>query len=373
MEKRTIVYLNSGFFDTDITVIKELTKSFQVHWFVLLSPNEPYNADFFSRFVENSSIILHLYPIKSRRRSLHFAKLIYRCLKQIKKLHPALVYTCHQDLYFPLFYKIFLRNIPLVMGIHDVLAHSSANEPLMLKVAKRLNLYIANKYVLFSKNQYSLFKSLYPTKQSCFVGMSIKDFGMPTIPKSNNNGIKKLLFFGTLQPYKGCDLLIEAFEKLLDSGVNNLRLSFYGRFGFDSYKKKCLSKIKHPDFYNFHFEFVANEDVPNIFASHDWAVFPYRDATQSGPLMINLRYGLPIIAPSHTCFTDIYDENTAILYSDSNSIKSLSEALIKVAALKDNIYSDMCKLCSKTASLFSEEVVAGRYIKTFNMTINENS
>ena len=32
MEKRTIVYLNSGFFDTDITVIKELTKSFQVHW-----------------------------------------------------------------------------------------------------------------------------------------------------------------------------------------------------------------------------------------------------------------------------------------------------------------------------------------------------
>ena len=32
MEKRTIVYLNSGFYDTDITVIKELTKSFQVHW-----------------------------------------------------------------------------------------------------------------------------------------------------------------------------------------------------------------------------------------------------------------------------------------------------------------------------------------------------
>ena len=29
MEKRTIVYLNSGFFDTDITVIKELTKSFR--------------------------------------------------------------------------------------------------------------------------------------------------------------------------------------------------------------------------------------------------------------------------------------------------------------------------------------------------------
>lgn len=84
------------------------------------------------------------------------------------------------------------------MGIHDVLAHSSANEPLMLKVAKRFNLYIANKYVLFSKNQYSLFKSLYPAKQCCFVGMSIKDFGMPTIPKSNNNGIKKLLF---LEPY----------------------------------------------------------------------------------------------------------------------------------------------------------------------------
>lgn len=89
--------------------------------------------------------------------------------------------------------------------------------------------------------------------------------------------------------------------------------------------------------------------------------------------MINLRYGLPIIAPSHTCFTDIYGENTAIFYSDSNSTKSLSEALIKVAALKENLYSDMCKLCSKTASLFSEEVIADRYIKTFNKVINENS
>ena len=51
MKRETIVYLNLGFFDTDVTVVKELAKVYDLHWFVLQSPTEPYDVDFFKEFV----------------------------------------------------------------------------------------------------------------------------------------------------------------------------------------------------------------------------------------------------------------------------------------------------------------------------------
>lgn len=62
MKRETIVYLNLGFFDTDVTVVKELAKVYDLHWFVLRSPTEPYDVDFFREFVKGSEITLHLYP-----------------------------------------------------------------------------------------------------------------------------------------------------------------------------------------------------------------------------------------------------------------------------------------------------------------------
>ncbi len=373
MEKHKIVYFNSGFFDTDVTVIRELQKNYQVHWFVVLGPNEPYKADFFYHFVDGTGIKLALYETISRRRSIDYGKLIIKCLREISLISPQLIYTCHQDLYFPIGYYMYTRKIPLVLGIHDFDFHSSYKVPIMLKLARKISIKMATCCIFFSKNQLCSFKKSYPYKDSDYVGMSMKNFGKPSV--KNAHGLKpiKLLFFGTLQPYKGCDLLIQAFEEIIDEGIKNLRLSFYGKAGSAEYLRYCKSLIKHPDFYNLHFSFVDNSDIPNIYGGHDFSVFPYRDATQSGPLMINMYYGLPIIAPSHSCFTDIYKHDiNAILYDDCYSVESLKESLRRASKFDDNTYQCLLEQTKLLMKAYSEEAIANNYIRVFDETISKN-
>ena len=373
MKQKTIVYFNSGFFDTDITVVKELEKEYTVHWYVILSPTEPYKKDFFFDFIKGSNIQLHLTEFNCRKRSLKFCSIIHKCLKEIKQIRPSLIYTCHKDLFFPIFYRLFLSNIPLIIGIHDVKPHSSYRIPLPLKWAISLNIKLATEIVLFSRNQYHLFLHLYPKIKANYVGMSMKDFGSPTISCSPLKDKIKILFFGTLQKYKGSDLLIEAFEQLIDEGINNLELSFYGKPSDDDYGNECLKKIRHTQFYNLHLKFIENEDIPNIFNSHHFAIFPYRDATQSGPLMINARYGLPVIAPHTACFSDVYNNTNAIFYKDSNNIQELKEALKKVSQLTIEDYTKLKNSCNILKEKYSEASIANNYIKVFNRIIDEHN
>lgn len=158
MKRETIVYLNLGFFDTDVTVVKELAKVYDLHWFVLRSPTEPYDVDFFREFVKGSEITLHLYPFNFRRRSLKMLCLFADCFKEIRKIHPSLIYSCCQDLYFQGLYLLTCVRIPLVMGIHDVKNHSSVKPPLFLIISQWIALMTARCYVLFSNNHKDIYK-----------------------------------------------------------------------------------------------------------------------------------------------------------------------------------------------------------------------
>lgn len=366
MKRETIVYLNLGFFDTDVTVVKELAKVYDLHWFVLRSPTEPYDVDFFKEFVKGTEITLHLYPFNFRRRSLKMLCLFADCFKEIRKIHPSLIYSCCQDLYFQGLYLLTCVRIPLVMGIHDVKNHSSVKPPLFLVISQWIALMTARCYVLFSKNQHELFKQLYPNKRSELVGMSYKDFGRPSVQPCNT--IKeeiKILFFGTLQPYKGYDLLIDAFERLIEEGMTNLRLSLYGRCGNQEIERICREKIKHPGFYEMHLEFVDNREIPDIFASHHFVVFPYRDATNSGPLMIAVNYGVPVIAPDHSCFKDVCTDGVNSLLYDNKEKEALYEKLKYLSQISYDEYMIMRTNCDILKSTFSEAVIAQNYINLF--------
>jgi glycosyltransferase involved in cell wall biosynthesis len=197
--------------------------------------------------------------------------------------------------------------------------------------------------------------------------MSSKNFGEAPQQPHFQNDIRKLLFFGSMQSYKGIDLLIRAFEELIEEGVTNLRLSIFGKFATQTYQEECQAMIKHPEFYNLSYQFVDNKDIPSLFASHDFTMFPYRDATQSGPLMINVNYGLPIVAPNHTCFADTYvNGETAFLYNDSLDYRSLKEALRRTSTISKAEYEAMLKQCEVLKDTYSEENIAKNYIRVFN-------
>ena len=104
-------------------------------------------------------------------------------------------------------------------------------------------------------------------------------------------------------------MLINAFEKILNMGINNIRLSFLGECTPKN-KLYLKSLIKSYDKYSLRLHFINNDEIPQIYNEHDLAIFPYREATQSGPLMIAINYCQLIIRVSQIS----WDMQTVLFY-----------------------------------------------------------
>ena len=98
------------------------------------------------------------------------------------------------------------------------------------------------------------------------------------------------LFFGLIRPYKGVDLLLEAFR-----GIKGAELWIVGRpFGMDMAEleeaaRHCESTVRFVP------RFVADDEIPALFRRADLVVLPHRDAEQSGVLYTALPFGKAIL------------------------------------------------------------------------------
>ncbi|MDZ7623148.1 MAG: glycosyltransferase [Ignavibacteriaceae bacterium] len=117
-----------------------------------------------------------------------------------------------------------------------------------------------------------------------------------------------LLFFGYVRKYKGLDILIEAFPKILSDNPN-ARLLIVGEF-YDDPKEyfELIKKLKIEDKVKVINQFVPNEDVAKYYQAADIVILPYRSATQSG--ILNVAYGFykPVIVTDVGGLAEFVDE-----------------------------------------------------------------
>lgn len=368
--KKTLVYLNKDCFtDTDLTVLKHLTKEFRVIWYYIhesIKNSSKISVDDALEYSRKYGIELHIVDPKMRYRNPKNLFFYIRIAKEINRLHPDLVFHCHRAPYWNLAIMLVLKCKNIVLGVHDVKSHTykKAVSFLMEKYSRGLAIHVHRYFTTFSSNQHKLFKEICG-KDSCMVGMSYKNFGKSKLEAPNISDGVKLLFFGTINEYKGLDLLIVALENLFSKGISNMELTIAGK-GISW--KECESLIKTKEKYNLQVRFIDNKEIPDLMSSHHFLVLPYRDATQSGPLATAIAYELPVVAPNFGCFSEVYSNESAVLYPQGH----LEEALTKVSMLTDEQYSMMKKACVKIKEANSEEKVADNYIKYFNQLINSN-
>jgi glycosyltransferase involved in cell wall biosynthesis len=105
----------------------------------------------------------------------------------------------------------------------------------------------------------------------------------------------RFLLFGKLKPYKGADLLIEAFRRLPRRLQVRAELHIVGKPYMD-----VRSLLKAADGLEgrvrLDFRFVPDAEMNQMLTRADVLVFPYREIDVSGVLMAALRYRRPIIA-----------------------------------------------------------------------------
>jgi glycosyltransferase involved in cell wall biosynthesis len=141
------------------------------------------------------------------------------------------------------------------------------------------------------------------------------------------DGRKVVLFFGLLRPYKGIDVLIEAFAGtpsealLLVVGMPRMPLAPLERLAADLGISERVRFVPR---------FIADREVPAYFRRADLVVLPYRAIEHSGVVFTALAFGSPLILSAVGGFTELATEHGAARLVEPGDVASLRAAIAEL-------------------------------------------
>jgi glycosyltransferase involved in cell wall biosynthesis len=113
------------------------------------------------------------------------------------------------------------------------------------------------------------------------------------------------LLFGQIKPYKGLDVLIEAFARLPEALRARARLRVVGKPHMDvapllelARERGVSSRLALEP------RFVPEDEIPALFGPDTVAVFPYREIEASGALTLAVAHGRPVVASRIGAFAE---------------------------------------------------------------------
>lgn len=134
--------------------------------------------------------------------------------------------------------------------------------------------------------------------------------------RSDENAI---LFFGRIRPYKGIELLLEAFKSLTAVEPGNYRLIIAGepKKGSEEYLRQIqqfVARELNSEQVILTIQFIPDEEMELYFKAADVLVLPYKEIFQSGVLFMAYSFGLPVIATDVGSFReDVIEGQTGFL------------------------------------------------------------
>ena len=140
----------------------------------------------------------------------------------------------------------------------------------------------------------------------------------------------KILLFGSLQRYKGLDVLLDA----LDGIAMPFELVVAGRCIYRALRAELSARIAaHPQAgaISWREGYVAEQEVPALFIEADMLVLPYRRIDQSGVLFQAYRFGLPVVATKVGAFEDYVGPERGEMCEPEDAV-SLRAAIERLSA-----------------------------------------
>jgi glycosyltransferase involved in cell wall biosynthesis len=116
-----------------------------------------------------------------------------------------------------------------------------------------------------------------------------------------------VLCFGLVRPYKGVDVLLEAF-----TGIDGAELWIVGmpRMPLEPLRElasRCRATVRFVP------RFITDPEIPAFFRRADIVALPHREIEQSGVLYTALAFGKPIVASAVGGFVDVGEAGGAAL------------------------------------------------------------
>jgi glycosyltransferase involved in cell wall biosynthesis len=131
------------------------------------------------------------------------------------------------------------------------------------------------------------------------------------------------LFFGLLRPYKGVDVLLEAWQRA--EWPPGAELWIVGRPRMDVTELPSSPGVRWVP------RFVSDAELAAVFRAADLAVLPYRQIDQSGVLYTALAFGTPLLVSAVGGFPEVARQGAAELVGPGD-VDALANALTALLA-----------------------------------------
>ena len=157
----------------------------------------------------------------------------------------------------------------------------------------------------------------------------------------SDEDVTRLLFFGTIRPYKGLEHLVEAFDRLADEEASRFRLTIVGETweGWH-HPLRAAERSRHRDRITVVNRYVTDTEVTRFYADADVVVLPYTRSSASGPLHIAMAHGLPTVLTDVGGLRDAADGYDGVVWVPPAEPERLREAVLKAAETKDLRFQD---------------------------------
>lgn len=365
MQRMKLYYLSTASFSqVDVGVLDLLAGKCDIHYSVVIqNKNTNFTSEELQDYCARNGVAYQAFLLKYRFRDIRIASIFYSIIQDIREKNPDVIYIASFD--HPIFALLsgLLDRKKVIIGLHDVEYHSNFPNAKMLGIGRKIVMSLFQTFQVFSKSQERLFRRLYPSEKVYAIPLPLSDYGDGQGAAARDGGVR-FLFFGNILPYKGLDVLLNAVNGLSKTR-RDFTLTIAGRC--DDWSAQYEPMIGDDSVIEKKIGFIGNDEVAPLFSGTDYLVLPYRDATQSGPLMISYNYGVPVIASRIDSFVDQVEEGISGYLFEPESPGDLQKTLERVLTDHGDRYVKLSETTRKFVSdTYSREQIASRYLSMFN-------
>ena len=140
----------------------------------------------------------------------------------------------------------------------------------------------------------------------------------------------RVLWQGILFPYKGIDVLLEAWQKVQQSApAGHLTIAGTGSPELIEQVREQVQRLGLETI-SLDLRFVSPEELVALYRAADVVVYPYRAITTSGALATGLALGKAIVASDLPVFRELLVEGQNALLVPPGDAEALAEALLRL-------------------------------------------
>jgi glycosyltransferase involved in cell wall biosynthesis len=162
-----------------------------------------------------------------------------------------------------------------------------------------------------------------------------------------------VLHFGVVRPYKGADVLVEAFQR-----VEGAELWVVGRPLEVSMER--LRRLAPPGRVRFVDRYVSDAELPAYFRRADLLVLPHRSVDMSGVLFAGLAFGKAMVLSDVGGFREVVEDHGAGVLVPPGDPEALTAAINRLLADPDERRGLEERAAAAAAGPFSWDRIAER-------------